>query len=407
MSRWGVVAMAISYWRYDRNHSVAQQVVWWMECPGLPAAITIKSHMGVAGSSPCTLLVQRVQYLLAGDFMNYSRYLLATAAISLAFGVAGCKHNSATAGGPGGGGTLDLTPGNAIAYSDTDTAAHKLAEGPLEASAATSSLITADTSGDQVVAGESKPGEFKIAANGNGGVDMTVNGQTVSFASGDKDPDPDTAGWKKTDGTTTTTLTSYWADDVDKVVDGTDTDYLQVWKYNVDDGDKALSGYAVVGAETPEDFVKTSASATYKGTARVDMALAEDADEQIHVKGKMTLNADFAARSVSGNVTDLRGRYSGNEYPETGWEAASGGSIDMNKATISGNGFAGGTLTQKDVEFSDNVTHGVEVNIDGSTYSGRFYGPEANQVGGIINVNGTADGTHKVIGQGYLAGTKQ
>ena len=45
-----------------------------------------------------------------------------------------------------------------------------------------------------------------------------------------------------------------------------------------------------------------------------------------------------------------------------------------------------------------NATTSTEVDISGSTYSGRFYGPNADQVGGAINVTGTSDpGT--VVGQ--------
>jgi hypothetical protein len=71
----------------------------------------------------------------------------------------------------------------------------------------------------------------------------------------------------------------------------------------------------------------------------------------------------------------------------------------MTRAQISANGFAGGKLVATDPS-------GTVGSLAGSTYSGRFYGPDADQVAGVLSIQGTgADG--KFVGTGYFAGDKQ
>jgi hypothetical protein len=309
--------------------------------------------------------------------------------------LAGCSHDDATSGGPNGGGG-GLTEGKVLAKpGDATYTAAKALQDP-----ATGKELAADST-------TSTAGDFSIKPNNAGGLDMKVNGQTISFAGSDVNAEGN--GWEKDDGKTK--LTSFWGGDVGKIVDGTDTNYVQVWRYRTGSGNDLTRGFATIGVETPTSEVGTmTAKATYKGDARVDMAMADHPGQQIQVKGDMTLNADFTAKSVDGSIDNLKGRYVEGDAGTGAWEKASSGSVALNKGTISGNGFSGGTLTQKNVAFSDAVTQGTEVNIDGSTYSGRFYGPNADQVGGVINVKGTVatdDGSKPVVGQGFIAGNKQ
>lgn len=339
--------------------------------------------------------------------MKYSKFLIAVSAIPLVLALGGCKHNSATAEGPGGGGGggSSIAQGSVTAV-DADgkpiTAAQAMdvdKDGKPQALAANSTTSTA--------------GDFAISKNDTGGVDMTVNGQTVSFAAADAYIDepgtPDAGksyGWETDKGS----LFSYYGGETKDVLDGTDTNYLQVW--GVYNPDKKSNDFAVVGAETPTTAVeKATATATYNGKARVDMRLKDLPEERIQVKGDMTLTADFGARQVSGEIAVTQGRYSGNRedegYTDTGWVAGGAGTVAMTPAAITGNGFSGGTLKQgADVSLPTVVTQDVEIDISGSTYSGRFYGPDANQVGGAINVIGQTD-SGPGVGQGFFAGDRQ
>lgn len=333
--------------------------------------------------------------------MKYTKLLIAVSAIPLALALGGCKHNSATASGPSGGSSGPSLAEGSVSAVDKDG-------NPVDAAQAMNTKTDGKYQALEADVATSTAGDFAVSKNDAGGVDMTVNGQTVSFAAADayiEEPGtPDAGksyGWTSDKGS----LFSYYGGETKDILDGTDTNYLQVWgAYNPD---KDSNDYSVVGAETPTSVIdKATATATYKGRARVDMRLTDQPAEQIHVKGDMTLAADFAARQVSGNIAVTDGRYRGNEYPSTGWMPGSG-TIAMTEAKISGNGFSGGTLKQgTDVSLPTAVTHDVEVDISGSTYSGRFYGPNAEQVGGAINVTGVSD-SGAVAGQGYFAGDKK
>jgi hypothetical protein len=332
--------------------------------------------------------------------MKYTKLLIAVSAIPLALALTGCKHTSGTSMGPGGGGSgPSLAEGNVSAV-DKDG-------NPVDAAQAMDTKTDGKYQALQANAATSTAGDFAISKNDAGGVDMTVNGQTVSFAAADayiEGPGPEAGqsyGWENDKGD----LFSYYGGETKDILDGTDTSYLQVWgTYN---SDKNSNDYAVVGAETPTSVIdKTTATASYEGEARVDMRLENQPAERIDVKGNMALDADFTARTVKGNIAVTQGRYRGNEYPKTGWMPGSG-NIAMTEAKISGNGFSGGTLTQgTDVSLPTEVTQDVDIDISGSTYSGRFYGPNAEQVGGAINVTGTSE-SGAVVGQGYFAGDKK
>lgn len=338
--------------------------------------------------------------------MKSTRVILATSVAMLA--LAGCKHTSSTAGGPGdpgnpgnpGGGGSTLVQGDQLAGNEPveHAAAVALNDGKtLKADpASNSSAVNIDW--DANTAKGEKP-TFSVKKNGNGGMDMTVNGQTVSFAAADAPADPADApyGWEK-NGNDYKDLYNY-----NGMRDGSDQGYVQVWGYTVDDGPKTLRGYGVVGLETPEDTVKTHANATYKGRARADTVQDGAPNERTGARGDLTLNADFAAGSVSGSVDNVEGRDRGaatnNQW--TAWQAAPG-KIILGNAAISSNGFSGGSVS---LDATAAQTFGAD--LSGSTYSGRFYGPDADQVGGVMNIVGTNDEDKKVVGSGFLVGDKQ
>lgn len=332
--------------------------------------------------------------------MKYTKLLIAVSAIPLALALGGCKHNSATASGPSGGGSGPSLAEGSVSAVDKDG-------NPVDAAQAMDTKTDGKYQALQANATTSTTGDFAISKNDAGGVDMTVNGQTVSFAAADayiEGPGPEAGqsyGWETDKGS----LFSFYGGETKDILDGTDKNYLQVW--GIYNPDKYSNDFAVVGAETPTSVIdKTTATASYEGRARVEMRLKDQPAERIDVRGNMALDADFTARTVKGNIAVTDGRYRGNEYPRTGWMPGSG-NIAMTEAKISGNGFSGGTLKQgADVNLPTEVTQDIDVDISGSAYSGRFYGPNAEQVGGAINVTGVSE-AGAVVGQGYFAGDKK
>ena len=326
--------------------------------------------------------------------MKLTRTMLAVSAIPLSLAMAGCSHSGAS--GPGGG--ISLVAGDVIAKTADDTASNALNDDKTLKADSTTVDAVALSFADNTAA-KTKATGFALKKNADGGVDMTVNGKTVSFASSDLSSPDD---WEKADNGYHS-LSNYTSDSATAAIDGSDQNYFQVWGYYTDDGaGSATEGFAVVGAETAPSVVKSHANATYVGEARAETKLASDLNEQTTVKGTLTLNADFQDGSVKGSIDNLKGRTKG---AATGgvWtayqDAVAGTSIEMTKAQISANGFAGGKLVAHD-------PGGDIGSLDGSTYSGRFYGPDADQVAGTLSIQGTGD-DGKFVGTGFFAGNKQ
>lgn len=336
--------------------------------------------------------------------MISKKTIIAVSVIPLALALAGCKHNDDTAGGPGGpggpgGSGGGLVAGDYTASKATDTAAAAVKDGKTLTAAASNSATVELAHG----AGTAKavdPATFSVKKNAKGGMDMTVNGQTVSFADADKlvEPDGKAYEWENANG-----YLSSFTSDTKSILDGTDKNYLQVWQYGVDKNGVGTTGYAVVGAETAPATLKTQANATYKGRARVDTRQVADITDRVGVRGNLTLNAKFDQGTVSGSIDSIQARTrnatTGNKW--TGWLPVNGAAISLTESKISANGFTGGKVVGNAA-----ANTAIDGNLDGSVYSGRFYGPKAEQVGGVISANGISEGG-KFVGAGYFEGKKQ
>lgn len=327
--------------------------------------------------------------------MKRTKSILTISALPLAIALAGCSKHAGTLDGTS---TGAITAGSVIAKTVNDTASNKLKDGTtaLKANAVTSTAISYD--GNKVSKAASS--DFSLKKNGTG-VDLTVNGETITFADGDLVPEND--GWEKQkpDGSDYKSVFVFTADSAKSALDGTDKNYLQVWQYDNWNGDKGTRGFAVIGAETDPQVVKSHANATYQGKARADTWMENDSQERTGVRGDLTLNADFQAGSVTGKIDKIEARTRGADTNDkwTDWAAAdAGANIEMTKAAISANGFSDGKLIAHDPS-------GEVGNLDGSTYSGRFYGPNAEQVGGVMSIKGTSpDG--KFVGNGFFIGQR-
>ena len=155
---------------------------------------------------------------------------------------------------------------------------------------------------------------------------------------------------------------------------------------------------AVIGAETIAEDVIEQANATYSGRSEVSMFTTTDPDDwdRTTISGDLDLAADFAAGSISGGVSSLEreDRVGGI----TGPRSAINGAIAFEGGSIAGNSF-GGDLSFSGFDADD--TFGADPNSYDGAYAGKFYGPNADEVGGVVTVNGT-----DVTGNGFFAADK-
>jgi len=112
------------------------------------------------------------------------------------------------------------------------------------------------------------------------------------------------------------------------------------------------------------------------------------------VRSEIAMTADFGAGEIWGTIGNTT-----IEDPEDGERDAVEGTIAMDKTTFDNNGFAG-TLTA-DADFISDI----DVNSAEGTYSGAFYGPNAEQVAGALTFGiGADDGS--LNGNGYFSADK-
>lgn len=301
-------------------------------------------------------------------------------AVVLTMGVAGCSTSGSS------GGKAGVDTGGTFAMTDKDTAAKALKDGTTlktTARTSTTNLIDYATNTSKSV----DPASFAIKKNAKGGVDVTVNGKTTSFAKADElVEDGEAYGWEKDVPDTDYKSLSSYTGTIDETLNGTgDFKYAQVWRYTLDEGAASTKGFAVVGAETRPEALKGKANATYKGWAVSETQLTTDRKTRTRVNGDLELAANFDKGSISGSMTNLSTRTrSGNQ----GWSAwaAAPGAIKLETAKITGNGYDGKLSGDK------NFNSAIDGNLNGSTYSGRFYGPKAEETAGVLKLKGTSEG---------------
>ncbi len=220
---------------------------------------------------------------------------------------------------------------------------------------------------------------FAIKGNSSGGVDVTVNGRTVSFAASDANRDG--FGWRKGNDTVAQTNPNNT-----EILDPSYSRRAQLWEYNFGDRSTktAASGFAVVGTETRPEALTAKASATYTGIAIIRGLQKNDPNTQmlieagtpwgvvVHGRSGVTLDADFAAKTVSGDIRGLM--VASGTASDLGSVQAQPGRIVLEKASINGNGF-GGAMSGAD---------GFQ-SLGTATYSGRFFGTTGREAAGGLN----------------------
>lgn len=231
-----------------------------------------------------------------------------------------------------------------------------------------------------------------IHANAAGGFDATIviDGESVlySFAAADyadgdfildKDGDASTTG----DQVYLFSYTGAFDEDGDgdtatsALQDGNDSyTYMDLAGWYVENArgdDIDARGYFAYGARTPEANLPED-TATYEGGIRADSYDVDNASNRERVRGDLTLIADFAQSTITGSIDEI---YVDNS------EIA--GSIDINDGSISGSSFT-----------ADLLGTGEDVGDFRGEMAGDFFGPNAEEVGGVLsgqgfNSNGIAE----------------
>ncbi|GLQ53773.1 hypothetical protein GCM10010862_10320 [Devosia nitrariae] len=233
--------------------------------------------------------------------------------------------------------------------------------------------------------------EFSIKKNDQGGVDVTIDGETISYSATDVDGD---YGWSKEteDGLNRDLYTAIGGTAEEVLAGAGRRPYHQIWSYFWDTGNESrLHGVAVVGAETRSEALEGKANATYSGWGLANIYPDDEAAagyERARIEGELNMAADFNASTISGAITDLSTETRSNGT----WSAsqAIAGSVAMDNAAIAGNEFSG-NLTP-----SANLT--ATVGDFTGTYAGKFFGPNGEEVGGVLSITGD-----DAVGTGFFS----
>ena len=224
-----------------------------------------------------------------------------------------------------------------------------------------------------------------IKRNDDGALTVTIDGEELAFTPADVNGD---------------------GDGYEVEVDGK---FAGVYNYNgpVEDLLTAGNGFAQVvqifrSSENAEGHVSGDSTFAIFGTETADEDLKvvpnsgfeSNSESRYKVRSEIAMTADFGAGEIWGTIGNTT-----IEDPEDGVRDAVEGTIAMDKTTFDNNGFAG-TLTA-DADFISDI----DVNSAEGTYSGAFYGPNAEQVAGALTFGiGADDGS--LNGNGYFSADK-
>ena len=148
--------------------------------------------------------------------------------------------------------------------------------------------------------------------------------------------------------------------------------------------------YAVHGDRTPPRAVPTTGEASYDGRMFAYSWPSDDAlltGEAEWFKGDMTLSADFANGSIAGSIDALESRANSSSP----YVAAAGGATF--NAAITGNRLTANDLTGT----------GALSGYENGSVEGAFFGPAADEVGGVLDA---ADEANNRLLMGFFGANK-
>lgn len=314
-----------------------------------------------------------------GTQMSRANLGITGVVITAGLGVAGCTTPAPEGGGPAGPGT------NRFFAADAGTASKALADGKTLRATSGAGLTASAAVINWTDGSVARGTVFDIKKNSSGGVDVTVDDKTVSFAAGDADA---LYGWRKQDRGYNDTYA--WSGTAAEVLDPQKNNNSQLWQFWLDNQENAsasTTGFAAVGTETKPEALTGKAAASYTGYGTATLVPQGTPGNRTQIRsdyGNLKMTADFTARTVSGEATNLRARQRSSgtwgEYQNIP------GKLVFGQATIDGNGFQG--ALQPDADLLGAMA--APSLGDGATYSGRFFGQTGQETAGVLSASGPA-----------------
>ncbi|WP_157970066.1 transferrin-binding protein-like solute binding protein [Pelagibacterium sediminicola] len=279
-------------------------------------------------------------------------------------------------------------PSQQVYADDAGPASQALANGTtlLAYDSAMSTSLVHNFNADQTSA--IAPQHFSIAANALGGVDVTVGEITHSFTAAEMGQ----WSWQSAAGQTFYEVSSLSGETAD-VMDSTNPAHHQIWGYWWDEGTgESYGGFATVGTEARVEALVGKANATYTGRAGAVLANTDSFNTTEDMWGDLEMVADFGAGSISGDITNMQNN--GNPLP---------GTVSLQLGNINGTGFSG------NVAVSNELLTLFDLDMLDGTYSGKFFGPNAEEIAGVMSLSGQISagaGGGDLVGAGFFSGAE-
>ncbi len=236
--------------------------------------------------------------------------------------------------------------------------------------------------------------QFRVQENSDGEFTLWLNGSEWAFTAADIE-DPDSMGrvfgyFTQDECDTTGECVSLfnWTGELDDLKSNGNGFHavLNAQSNQVNGGQPDVRAFAVVGTETRDDALSSLGTATYSGYSNIDAypetGFENNSESRTRLRSDLTMSADFGAGTISGMLDNMQIRDPG----ETDFTSIDG-TMTMETTSFEVNGFRGDLTADADFTAATGAT------LDASSnYSGAFYGPNAEEVGGVISATGSGEG---------------
>ena len=233
--------------------------------------------------------------------------------------------------------------------------------------------------------------EFRVQQNENGEFTLWLNGSEWDFVAADREMSDDgniygyfTEAQCNTTGECVNLFN--WTGEIDDLKSNGNGFHaiVNTQSNQVNGGQPDVRAFAAIGTETRDEDLSSLGTATYNGRSRIDAypetGFEDNGASRTRIRSdNLTISADFGAGTISGSMEDLQIRDPGEED-----HTSIGGVLTMEETSFQVNGFIGDLTADADFTTATGVT------LDSSsTYSGAFFGPNAEEVGGVISASGS------------------
>ena len=181
--------------------------------------------------------------------------------------------------------------------------------------------------------------------------------------------------WSNTD--------AFTADPSDRTSGSSEFAYFDINGWSINRTGDEFRGYSVYGAQTRPENLPTG-SASYEGRMTSSIWLGDNSEpypeDRQYVYGALLLNADFDNSEVDGLIDQLYLQV--GDFSEPAQAMGTGNSIGISNGVIADSGF---TADWTGVDADPNTPLDETIRDFAGTMLGQFYGPAAEEVGGVMN----------------------